>query len=398
MEGRFIISASVFTKELYPMIIGIPKELPLSKVSEEMRVPLTPRGARELIDQGAEVVVESQAGARAGFTDEKYRDMGANVVYAKEEVYGRSDVVVKIHYPQPEEIQYLREGQVLMGFLFLPIAKKDLISELIHRKITAIGYESIQRTDGSEPLLRAMSQIAGCMCPQIAGRLLNTTAHGGRGIILGSIPGIPPADVVIVGAGNLGFFAAKAFAGVGTSVYVMDRDRSRLEHVENMLSGRVITIVYNRHNLEKFVKFADVVVCAVMDPGKRSPILITKDMVKSMKKGAAIIDLSIDTGGCCETSRPIPGFESVYTYEGVLHFSVPNIPSWVPRTASHALSNILVPYIRDFVIHGVSKAIAMNQEIQRGVFTHDGNATHPLLESSGFPCKAFDVRTTEDES
>jgi alanine dehydrogenase len=388
----------VITKESDLMIIGIPKGSLVSKVSEEMRVCVTPRGARELISHGAEVIVESGAGEKARFPDQKYQDMGARIMYAREEIFGRSDILLKIHAPEQEELSLLKEGQVLMGFLFLPIAKKAYLEELLSRKITAVSYEHIRMDNGTEPLLRVMSQIAGSMVPQIAGRLLNTTQHGGRGIILGSLPGIPPADVVVLGAGNLGMCAAKALAGVGASVYVMDRDRVKLDVIENSLSGRVMTMVYNKHNLEEFVRFADVVVCAVMEMGKASPILITKEMVKSMKKGAAIIDLSVDTGGCCETSRPIPGYDSVYTYEGVIHFTVPNIPSWVPRTSSHALNNVLVPYLRAFLEHGTKGAIARTPDIRRGVSTLDGEVTHELLKPFGFPVRNLDDLAAEGQS
>jgi len=275
------------------MIIGVPKEY-IGKGLEERRVGLSPAGVKELSEMGIKVVVENGAGEAAGFSNEEYKKSGASIVYSKEEAYKRADLVLKIRAPKENEWDLLRENQALWGYLHLAVAPKRFIEILVNRKIIAVGYEVIQREDGTLPVLKPMSEIAGIMSVQIAGRLLESKGKFGRGILLGGIPGIPPADVVIVGGGTLGYYAAKAFSGIGASVYVVDKDVRRLEYIEHTLPGRIVTMLYTRRNLEKLVRFADVLVCAVLVPGARAPILITREMVKTMRKGSVIMEFSID--------------------------------------------------------------------------------------------------------
>jgi alanine dehydrogenase len=287
------------------MILGIPKEQPVLKGVEEKRVSLSPAGVRELVDLGAGVFVTSGAGVGAGFTDEEYRSAGARVAYTNEEVIRRAAVVVKVLKPDREELSLLDDGAMLMAFLNLAVAPKEFIRMLLEKKITAVGYEVVQEDDGALPILRGSSEIAGKMAVQIAGRLLESTS-GGRGILLGGIPGIPPADVVILGGGTIGYYAARSFRGVGASVYILDRDPKRLMELDELFQGKVVTALATKSNLEKYVAFADVLIGAVLVPGQRAPLLVTKEMVQRMAPGSIIIDFAINQGGCVETSTLAP--------------------------------------------------------------------------------------------
>ncbi len=361
------------------MIIGIPKEIAVRGGVEERRVSLSPAVVSELRDADIEVVIETGAGEGAHFTNEDYRNAGASIVYSKEEAYRRADVVVKVQTPQEEEWDYLKEGHVLLGYLFLAISPKPFLDSLLEKNVTALGMELVSRDDGTHPLQRPMSKIAGRMAPQIAGRLLQSNVKGGRGILLGGLEGIPPAEVVVLGAGTLGSSAAGSFAGLGSSVYVIDKDIRQLERVTQDVPGRLITLPYNRKNLGKLVEFADVLVCAVQVPGERTPILVTRSMVASMRRGSVILDFSVDQGGAVETIRPTPNEDLSYTEEGVIHFAVPNVPSWVPRTASHALSNVLLPYLLDFGRQGVEATLRESRELRAGVGAYRGYVTSRYL-------------------
>jgi len=361
------------------MIIGVPKEVPPIKGGLECRVAASPWGVRELIAKGAEVYVESKAGEVIGFSDENYEASGAKIAYTKEETYKRADVLWKVRVPHKEEWEYLREGQIIFGFLHLVTAPTEFIQTLIERKITAIGYEIIQEPDGHLPILKPISEIAGKLAPQIAARLLETTS-GGRGILLGGISGIPPAEVVILGAGTLGSHAAEAFLGTGASVYVVDRIRERLEKLEHQLGHRIVTLLMNKYNLEKLVKFANVLVCAVLVPGERTPKTVTKDMIGSMKKGSVVIDFSIDQGGCCETSRLTPSPDFIYKEDGITHFCMPNSTTLVARTASHAITGSSLPFIREVITLGIEKALEKWPSLRKGTYIHKGLILHKYLK------------------
>ena len=361
------------------MIIGIPKELPPIKGALECRVASSPWGVKELIAAGADVYVETNAGKAIGFSDEDYVAAGAKIAYSREEAYRRADILLKVRVPQKEEWQYLREGQTLFGFLHLATAPKELIQTLIERKITAIGYEIIQEANGHLPILKPISEIAGKMAPQIAARLLETSS-GGWGILLGGIAGIPPAEVVILGAGTLGSHAAESFLGTGASVYVVDRNREKLERLQHQLDHRIVTLLSNKYNLEKLVKFANVLIGAVLVPGERTPILVTKNMVSSMKKGSVIIDFSIDQGGCCETSRLTPSHDFVFKVDGVTHFCMPNSTTLVARTASHAITGSSLPYIVKVITLGIEKALEELPSLRKGVYVHKGVILHKYLK------------------
>ncbi|OGF60104.1 MAG: hypothetical protein A2Y62_16825, partial [Candidatus Fischerbacteria bacterium RBG_13_37_8] len=323
------------------MIIGIPKEEDYSAIQEK-RVGLNPIGVHEIIEMGAKVYIEKKAGAEAGFSDKAYEDAGAVITYSKEEIYQRADMVIKVKRPEAYELSLCRKGITILAYHHLAIATQSLIEMMEKLELTAIGYEIIQRKNGTLPVLKPMSMIAGRLAPQIAGYLLETGKKGGRGILLGGLPGIPPAEVVILGAGTLGFWAAHTFAGLDCSVYMLDTSWDKLEEAEEKI-GRIVTMVITKKNLAKVVTFADVLVGAVLEPGKRAPILITRDMVKTMKEGTVILDFSIDQGGCIETSRLTPNLDSVYKDEGVIHFAMPNVPSLVARTSTSTLTNALIP-------------------------------------------------------
>jgi alanine dehydrogenase len=365
------------------MELGIPKERGLQAGFAEKRVGISPAGIEELTSAGARVFVERGAGREAGFSDEEYASAGAEVVYSADEVYGRSRVIVKVGQPQPEVWDCLQEKQLLMGFLHLAVSPGNLLKILLDKQISAVGYEIVRDNSGGLPLLTPMSQIAGRMAVQTAGRLLENEVEGRRGILLGGIPGVPPADVVILGGGALGTSAARAFLGAGARVHIMDIDRARLEALDREFAGTAVTVSYNKRNLRKLMSFADILLCAVLIPGERSPRLVTKAMVKSMRPGSVIMDFAIDQGGCVETSRPTPGPDEVYTTEGVIHFAVPNLPSRVARTATHALTNSLMSYLRPHAEKPWEEVLKASPSLQEGLYTYRGQVVHKSLGGPG---------------
>jgi alanine dehydrogenase len=366
------------------MIIGIPKEEDYSAI-QERRVGLNPIGVHEIISLGAKVYIEKKAGAEAGFSDKAYEDAGAIITYSKEEIYQRADLVIKVKRPEAYELSLCKKGLIILAYHHLAIASQSIIDMMEKLEITAIGYEIIQKKNGALPVLKPMSMIAGRLAPQIAGYLLETGKKGGRGILLGGLPGVPPAEVVILGAGTLGFWAASTFAGLGCSVYLLDSNWEKLEEAEEKI-GHLTTMLITQKNLLKVVSFADVLIGAVLEPGKRAPILVTRDMVKTMKEGSVIIDFSIDQGGCVETSRLTPNLDSVYKEEGVIHFAMPNVPSLVARTSSSTLTNALIPYLREIIPNGINKALLLNEELRAGTYMYAGKVTNKALAS---PTKPF---------
>jgi len=361
------------------MIFGVPKELSEYKDTHEMRVGLSPMGVQELIHYGAKVCVESNAGEGAGFTDENYMKAGAAIVYSKEEAYRRADVVLKVRRPQPEEYSFIKDGQVIMGFMHLITSPKKFVEIVKEKKITLVGYEIIQKDNGELPIVIPMSDIAGKLSVQIAGRLLESP-EGGRGILLGGIAGIPPAEVVVLGAGSLGRNAARSFAGIGANVYVLDLDRDKLNRLYYHTSGMKITTMFStQHNIEKLAKFADVLIGAVLVPRKRTPILITREMVKTMQNGSVFIDFSIDGGGCSETSKIAPSGQFVYTVDNVIHFCMPNTTSLVARTATHTLTSGIIPYLRIINESGIERAFREKKELARGIYAGKGEIRKEFL-------------------
>lgn len=351
------------------MNIGIPRE----RRPFEFRVGLSPAGAEILTQSGHAVFVEHEAGEGAGFSDRKYEEAGAKLVYSTEEVLGRADLVIKVARPLQEELDWLREGSMLAGFLHLSSARQDKIDILLEKKITSIAFEQIRASDGTLPVLRPFSQIGGAMAAQIAARLLQNN-WGGKGILLGGVPGVPPAEVVILGAGVVGSHATQGLVGLGAHVTVIDRDLAALQRLWDRFSC-VTTLQSTRRNIERSVAFADVLIGAVLLRGQRAPVLVTREMVRSMKPRSVIMDISIDEGGCVETSRPTSHEHPVYMEEGILHYCVPNMPGAVARTATHAFVTSAMPYITDITTYGLD-AVLNNPSIEPAVNTYNGETRH----------------------
>lgn len=322
------------------MEFSIPKEVR----DMESRVGLTPAGVSSLVRRGHTVYVEKDAGEGAGFSDETYRHSGAQVVYSAAEAYGRADVVVKVTRPTAAEHALFRSGQTIMAFLHMAVASPDFLLALHQREITAIAYEMIVRPNGERPILVPMSEVAGRLAPVVAGQLLMTNG-GGRGTLLSGIPGVPRGSVAIIGGGVLGANAARAFLNIGAQVVVLDNNIARLQHLDEVLNGRITTMLSTNYNLERVTEFADVIVGAVLTPGRRAPILITREMIGHMRPGAVFIDFAIDQGGCAETSRPTTLRDQTYVVDGVIHYCVPNLTAAVARTTSYGLTNSLLPYL-----------------------------------------------------
>ncbi|MBI3738908.1 MAG: alanine dehydrogenase [Chloroflexi bacterium] len=350
------------------MNIGIPKE----SRPFEFRVGLSPAGVEILTQNGHTAFVQHEAGVGAGFSDSDYEKSGARLVYSTEEVFGRADLLLKVARPLKEELNWLRPETILAGFLHLASARQDKIDVLLEKRITSIAYEQIEAPDGSLPVLRPFSQIGGAMAAQIAARLLQNN-WGGKGILMGGVPGVPPAEIVILGAGIVGTYATQMFLGMGAHVTVIDHTFSALQRIWDRFPN-IVTMLSTKRNLERSVAYADVVVGAILVSRKTSPILVTREMVRSMKPRSVIMDVSIDEGGCVETSRPTTHEHPVYIEEGILHYCVPNMPSAVARTATHAFVNSAMPYIVE--IAAGPDAILKNPSIEAAVNTYNGENRH----------------------
>jgi alanine dehydrogenase len=351
------------------MNIGIPKE----RRPFEWRVGLSPAGVEMLVERGHTVFVEHEAGAGAGFSDTDYEQAGATVAYACEEVFGRADLLLKVSRPLQDELEWINTGCILAGFLHLPSARQDRIDTLLAKKVTAIAYEQIQATDGSLPVLRPFSQIGGAMAAQIAARLLQNN-WGGKGILMGGVPGVAPAEAVVLGAGVVGTYATQMFLGMGAHVTVIDHNLAALQHLWDRFPN-CVTLLSTPRNIERSVAYADVVVGAVLIPGQRTPVLVSREMVQAMRPRSVIMDVSIDGGGCVETSRPTTHEHPVYMEEGILHYCVPNMPGAVARTATHAFVNAAMSYIIEVAEKGLSAALE-DPSIEAAVSMHNGEIRH----------------------
>ena len=357
------------------MIIGIPKEIK----NNEYRVSLTPAGAFALCKKGHRVLVESGAGVGSGFSDDEYRDVNAEIC-TREEVFAQANLIVKVKEYMESEYKYLREDQ--MVFTYLHIANNESFAKaLLDSKTTAIAYETVESKRNTLPLLTPMSEVAGRMSVQIGAYMLQK-ANGGLGVVLGGVPGVMPAEVVIIGGGMVGFNAARIASGLGAQVQVFDVNQERMAYIDEVSNGSIHTIYNNEYNLRKALKTADLVIGAVLIPGAKTPKIVTEDMVKTMKKGSAIVDVAIDQGGCIETcdhttSHDHPTFEKY----GVLHYSVANIPGAVPHTSTIALSNATLPYIERLADKGLD-ALKEDAGFMKGLNTYQGNITYPGVASA----------------
>ncbi|MBI3159881.1 MAG: alanine dehydrogenase [Chloroflexi bacterium] len=348
------------------MDIGIPKE----KRPSEYRVGLSPAGVRMLANRGHICYVEHDAGLSVGFSDQEYEQAGARLVYSHHEAFARAALVLKFARPLDDELALLQRGAAVAGFLHLPSADQSKIDSLLEKEITTIAYEQIQTDGGARPVLRPLSEIGGRVAAQIAAHLLQNDA-GGKGILLGGMPGVPPAEVVILGAGTAGASATRAFLGAGAQLTVLDTSTDALARIHDRFPS-VVTLLSNRANILRTCSFADVVVAAAAAPGQAAPILITRETLKAMKPRALVIDLSIDQGGCLETSRPTSHDKPTFVEEGIIHYCVPNISSVVARTASHVFFNAAIPYIIELAEMGIDAAIQQNPALGRAVNTHQG--------------------------
>jgi alanine dehydrogenase len=347
--------------------IGIPKECRPG----EFRVGISPVGVRMLTGAGHTCFVQSGAGDGSGFLDEQYREAGATVVHSAEEAWRRADLVLKVSRPTVQELEWLQPGKTLMGYLYLAAAHPGKVELLLEKKVSAVAYELIQLADGSLPVLKPLSQIGGRMAAQVAARLLQNDA-GGHGRLIGGVAGVPPTEVVVVGAGVAGEAAARAFLGLGAHVTVLDTDLARLQSIDERLSGKLVTVVAHPFHVARAAEYADVLVGAVMVPGERAPVVFTRAMLRKMKPGSLFLDLSIDQGGCAETSRPTTHESPTYVADGVVHCCIPNLGGVVARTSTHAFLNAAAPWIERVVVQGIEAAAAADPALAHGLVTHAG--------------------------
>jgi len=354
------------------MNIGIPKE----RRAFEYRVGLTPNGVNMLTNLNHVCYVEHDAGLGAGFQDLEYEQAGARIVYSPHEVFGRADLLLKVARPLLDEINWLRPGTALAGLLHLNSARQEKINALLEKNITAIAMEQIQSPDGSYPVRRPLAQIGGLMSSQIAARLLQNDS-GGKGTLLGGVPGVPPAEVVILGAGVAGQCATESFLGAGAHVTILDTSLPALQKIHERFT-QVVTMISNPVNIARVCKYVDVLVGAIMVSGERTPIIVSREMVRTMKSNAIIVDISIDEGGCIETARPTTHDRPTFIEEGITHYCVPNIPGVVARTATNAYINAAFPFIAELANKGIDRSIHDNSAIEHATQTYRGKIVHLL--------------------
>ena len=358
------------------MIIGIPKEI---KAQEE-RVAITPAGVETLKKAGHTILIEKHAGLGSGFLNEDFVKAGAEIIETPQEVFEKADMILKVKEPLPEEYNLLREEQILFTYLHLA-AEPDLVQALLERKVTGIAYETVQLEDNSLPLLTPMSEVAGRMSVQIASRLLEKY-YGGMGVLMGGVPGTPPANVVIIGGGIVGANAAKMAMGLRANVTLLDVNLDRMRYLNDIYAESLTTIFSNSYTIREQVKKADVVIGAVLIPGAKAPKLVTEDMVQKMKPGSVILDVAIDQGGCIETIDRVTTHENpTFVKYGVIHYSVANMPGAVPRTSTIALTNATLPYAIKLANKGMN-AVKENKALAKGVNTFKGHLTYEGVATS----------------
>lgn len=360
------------------MVIGVPREIKPG----ENRVALTPSGVEILRQHGHQVLVERNAGIGSGFPDEEYERAGAVILDSARQVYAQADMIVKVKEPIEPEYPLIRPGQIVFTYFHFA-ASEELTTAIRRSGCIAIAYETVQRADGSLPLLIPMSEVAGRMAPQEGAKYLERTM-GGRGILLGGVPGTEPATVVVLGGGVVGTNAAKIAAGLGARVIILDTNLYRLRYLDDVMPRNVITMVSTPANIRRVIREADLVIGAVLIPGAKAPKLITREMLADMKPGCVIVDVSVDQGGCVETCRPTTHDNPIYVVDGIVHYCVANMPGAVPVTSTIALTNATLPYIVEIADKGWEEAARTNPEILAGLNIVDGAITHPgVAESFG---------------
>lgn len=358
------------------MIIGIPKEI---KDGEE-RVAATPAGVRAICEHGHTVLLQAGAGLGSRNTDKEFRQAGARIISFARQLFDRAELILKVKEPLSDEFRLFHPGQILFTYLHLA-SSKELLNALLESNIIALGYETVQTDNGELPLLVPMSEIAGKMSVQVGAHFLEIH-HGGRGTLLGGVPGVPPAEVVIIGCGVVGTNAAKVAIGMGAHVTILDINHSRLKYLDDVMGGNVFTVYANAYSIERAVSYADLLIGAVLVPGARAPKLVTKEMVRKMKPGSVIVDVAVDQGGSIATCHLTSHSHPTYVQHGVVHYCVPNIPSAVPRTATHALSNATLPWVLQIANKGIVTALRDNPALARGLNLAKGRITHPVVANA----------------
>lgn len=356
-----------------PLTVGVPREVK----DGENRVAITPDGVHELRVHDVTVLVEAGAGVDSAIADSEFAAAGAQIVAAAADVWARADLVVKVKEPQAEEFPRLRPGLVLFTYLHLA-AYPAVADALLEQRTTGIAYETVQLESDALPLLAPMSEIAGRMAPQVGARFLERQP-GGRGVLLGGAPGVQPARVVVLGAGNVGWNAAWIAQGMEAEVLLLDKNLDRLRWVDQIHKGRIMTLASNRGAVERAVTSADLVIGAVLVAGGRAPVVVTRAMVETMRPGSVIVDIAVDQGGCVETTRETTHADPVWEHHGVLHYAVGNMPGAVPRTSTYALTNATLPYLADLATRGVAGAVTRDPALAAGVNTLDGEMTNAVV-------------------
>ena len=357
------------------MHISIPKEIK----QDEYRVALLPVGAELLARDGNKIFIEAGAGEGSGFTDQDYMRAGAEIIASKKDLYRIADLIVKVKEPQPEEIRLMRSGQIVFCYFHFA-ASRELTEDSLKARITAVAYETLADHEGRLPLLQPMSEIAGKLAVQEGAKYLERTFRG-RGVLLGGVPGVEPANVLVLGGGVVGTNAARVAAGLGANVVAMDVNLDRLRHLDEILPANVTTLFSDPHALRDAALRADLIIGAVLIPGARTPVLIEFDLIRQMKSGAVLVDVGIDQGGCAETSRPTTHREPTYVIEDIVHYCVTNMPGVVSRTSSQALCNATLPYIRKLASRGIDGFLNGNDGIARSLNMRDGRLVNEALIS-----------------
>jgi alanine dehydrogenase len=358
--------------------IGIPKEIK----DHEYRVGMIPAGVHALTESGHQVFVERGAGVGSGIPDAQYEEAGATLVEDAAAAYGQADMVIKVKEPLPPEYELLHPGQIL--FTFLHLAPLPVLTDvLLARRVTGIAYETIVDLEGRLPLLTPMSEVAGRMAVVVGASFLQKI-HGGRGTLLPGVPGVPPGDVVVIGGGIVGLNAIKMALGLGASVTLLETNLDRMRHIDDLFHGAVITLASNHHNLIAALRRADLLIGAVLIPGRAAPKLVTREMLKVMKEGAVVVDVAVDQGGCFETTHPTTHSDPIYTVDGIVHYCVANMPGAVPRTSTFALNNATMPYALALAKKGMERAVRDDPGLLAGVNTYAGHITcKPVADSLG---------------
>ncbi len=352
------------------MLVGVPKEIK----SNENRVALLPVGAQMLIQNGHKVLVETNAGSGSGFADEDYKKVGAEIAPNPKEVFSKAEMIMKVKEPISIEYDLIKEGQIVFTYFHFA-ASKELTEAMMKSKCVAIAYETVQKSDRSLPLLIPMSEVAGRMAPQEGAKYLEKEM-GGRGVLLGGVPGTGPAEVIVLGGGIVGANAAKIAAGFGARVVIFDKDLYKLRYLDDVMPKNVTTMMSNEYYIRAELPKADLVIGAVLIPGAKAPKLITREMLSIMKKGAVVVDVSVDQGGCIETCKPTTHDNPTFEVDGVVHYCVANMPGAVPHTSTLALTNATLPYAVEIANKGYKKAIQTNPEIKLGLNMIDGKITY----------------------